>query len=183
MAREMVVLVDENDRQIGVSEKMHAHHQGLLHRAFSIFLFNRNGDMLLQKRALHKYHSGGLWSNACCSHPRPGESLLQAVHRRLREELGMTCRIRKAFNFIYKIQLRCGLIEHELDHVYYGVYSGHIQPNPDEVADYRWVNIEALMDSLRRQPEKYTEWFKIILHEHDLIGRLQAAFRRHGVAI
>ncbi len=178
MRREMVVLVDENDRPIGVSEKLAAHRKGLLHRAFSIFIFNEQGHMLLQKRAEHKYHSGGLWSNACCSHPRPGESLLQAVRRRLREELGITCPIKKAFDFIYRIHLTRGLIEHELDHVFYGLYNGKIHPNPDEVADYRWMKIDSLLSSLRFQPEKYTEWFKIILHEHDLLGRLRAVLRK-----
>ncbi|MGH7601529.1 MAG: isopentenyl-diphosphate Delta-isomerase [bacterium] len=160
---EMVILVDPHDRQIGVEEKMKAHREGKLHRAFSVFVFNEKGEMLLQKRAPQKYHSGGLWTNACCSHPRPGEAIEQAALRRLEEEMGFACQLKKAFHFIYKAELDAGLIEHEFDHVFVGNYNGQVCPNIDEVADYRWVNIDALNSDLDLVLEKYTIWFKIAL--------------------
>ena len=158
---EMVILVDPYDRQIGVEEKMKAHREGKLHRAFSVFVFNQKGEMLLQKRAPQKYHSGGLWTNACCSHPRPGEAVEQGAARRLNEEMGFVCELKKAFDFIYKAELNGGLIEHELDHVFIGSYNGEIHPNANEVADYRWLNIQTIKHELENFPEKYTAWFKI----------------------
>jgi isopentenyl-diphosphate delta-isomerase len=158
---ELVILVDPHDRQIGVEEKMQAHREGKLHRAFSVFVFNNKGEMLLQKRALQKYHSGGLWTNACCSHPRPGEAIEQAAVRRLKEEMGFVCELKKAFHFIYKAELVGGLIEHEFDHVFIGHYNGKVRPDSDEVADYRWLNVQTIKHELEHFPERYTVWFKI----------------------
>ena len=163
--REKGILVDANDMEIGTEEKVAAHKKGLLHRAFSVFIFNKNGEALLQQRATDKYHSGGLWSNACCSHPKPGETIHDASHRRLREEMGIVCRLKKAFHFIYKSALDQGLTEHELDHVFIGEFSGEVQPNPQEVRDYKWIKIEELIHDLKEYPERYTIWFKLALKE------------------
>jgi isopentenyl-diphosphate delta-isomerase len=158
---EMVILVDPHDRQIGVEEKLKAHREGKLHRAISVFLFNEKGEMLLQKRALNKYHSGGLWTNTCCSHPRPDESIERAATRRLQEEMGVACNLQKAFHFIYKAPLDGGLIEHEFDHVFVGDYSGQVNPDANEVAEYRWLDIPAVKNELKNSLENYTVWFKI----------------------
>ncbi len=158
---EMVILVDPHDQQIGVEEKLKAHREGKLHRAFSVFVFNAKGEMLLQQRAAQKYHSGGLWTNACCSHPRPGEAIEQAAARRLREEMGFACQLHKAFHFIYKAGLDGGLIEHEFDHVFVGHYGGNINPDANEVADYCWRQTHAVNDDLKQSLEKYTVWFKL----------------------
>ncbi len=162
---EYVILVDKNDQPIGEMEKMEAHEKGLLHRAFSVFLFNKKGEMLLQQRAFSKYHSGGLWTNACCSHPRKGELTLEAAHRRLEEEMGFDCEIKKAFDFIYKSKLDNNLTEHELDHVFLGEYEGHIIPNPDEVESYKYISIPELAKDVKENAANYTEWFKICLEE------------------
>ncbi len=156
---ERVVLVDENDREIGSEEKIEAHRTGKLHRAFSIFIFDSKREMLLQKRAMDKYHSGNLWSNACCSHPRVGESLEEAVHRRLKEEMGFDCEMKEAFHIIYRANVGA-LTEHELDHILIGRYEGDVSPNPDEVEDYKWMTIESLREDVKKHPENYTEWFK-----------------------
>jgi isopentenyl-diphosphate delta-isomerase len=160
---EKVVLVDENDREIGIEDKIKAHKEGKLHRAFSIFIFNSKGEMLLQKRAKNKYHSGGLWTNACCSHPRPNESLENAVHRRLKEEMGFDCQLNKAFHFIYKVNFENGLKEYEFDHVFIGVYDGKVNPNLDEVEDFKWVDIDTLIKDVQCNGDKYTYWFKVAL--------------------
>ena len=162
---EEVVLVNEADEELGTMEKMEAHEKGILHRAFSVFLFNDEGEMLLQQRAFEKYHSGGLWTNTCCSHPRPNENTKNAAIRRLVEEMGIEAEIEEVFSFTYKAELDKGMIEHELDHVFFGSFSGELTPNPEEVADYRYVSREILLDELRRNPEKFTEWFKIALPE------------------
>ena len=162
---EYVILVDKNDQPIGEMEKMEAHEKGLLHRAFSVFLFNKKGEMLLQQRAFSKYHSGGLWTNACCSHPRKGELTLEAAHRRLEEEMGFDCEIKKAFDFIYKSKLDNNLTEHELDHVFLGEYEGVIIPNPDEVESYKYISIPELAKDVKENAANYTEWFKICLEE------------------
>lgn len=162
---EYVILVDENDNQIGLMEKMEAHEKGLLHRAFSVFIFNTKGEMLLHQRAISKYHSGGLWTNACCSHPRDNEATIDAAHRRLGEEMGFDCEIKEEFHFTYKSALDSGLTEHELDHVYIGEYEGEINPNPEEVESYKYISIPALTKDMEESPEKYTEWFKICLEE------------------
>ena len=162
---ERVVLVDEKDNPLGTMEKMEAHEKGVLHRAFSVFIFNNNGEMLLQQRAFSKYHSGGLWTNTCCSHPREGEKTIEAAHRRLQEEMGFDCKIEKVFDFIYKKKLDKGLIEHELDHVFIGEFDGEVCFNKEEVNAYVYVPVQVVLEEVNQQPEKYTEWFKICLDE------------------
>ncbi|MDG1160415.1 MAG: isopentenyl-diphosphate Delta-isomerase [Flavobacteriales bacterium] len=158
---EEVILVNEQDVAIGRMEKMEAHEKGLLHRAFSIFIFNSKGEMLLHQRAIEKYHSGGLWTNACCSHPRVNESLQDATNRRLQEEMGLSCLMDKVFQFIYKAELDHGLTEHELDHVFVGISDDEPIPNPEEVASFRYASLEAIDEELLAQPQIFTEWFKI----------------------
>lgn len=155
--------MNNNDEQIGTIEKMEAHLKGLLHRAFSIFIFNTKGEMLLQQRALEKYHNGGLWTNACCSHPLPGEPLLTAANRRLFEEMGFTTPLFPVFSFTYNVTFANGLTEHEYDHVFTGIYDGKINTNKNEVGDYCYKTINDIEASLRTHPQKYTEWFKIAL--------------------
>jgi isopentenyl-diphosphate Delta-isomerase len=156
-----VILVNEKDEVLGKEEKIKAHKEGLLHRAFSIFIFNSNGDMLLQQRALNKYHSGGLWTNACCSHPMPDELTTDAAIRRLQEEMGFTTSITKQFDFVYKANFDNGLIEHEFDHVFTGTYEGCITYNEQEVMAYRYINMHELEASIKASPAEYTAWFII----------------------
>ncbi len=160
---ESVILVDEYDHEIGVMEKMQAHREAQLHRAFSIFLFNEQEEMLIHRRAMNKYHSGGLWTNACCSHQRLGESNIAAGKRRLQEEMGIACDLKEMFSFIYKAPLDNELTEHELDHVLFGSFSGTPSPNPEEVSDYKFVSLDELLNDVRINPKMYTEWFKIAL--------------------
>lgn len=162
---EFVVLVDEQDNEIGLMEKMEAHEKGLLHRAFSVFVFNSKKEFLLQRRALSKYHSGGLWTNTCCSHPRSGETALEAAKRRLQEEMGFVCEIEEQFSFIYKKELDNNLTEHELDHVFFGQYEGKIDFNTDEVMDYKYVKLDDLLLDMQNNPDDYTVWFKICFDE------------------
>ncbi len=173
---EYVILVDEQDNEIGTMEKMQAHEEAKLHRAFSVFVFNELGEVMIHQRALHKYHSGGLWTNACCSHPRKGESVLEAAHRRLMEEMGFDCELEEQFSFIYKAALDNELTEHELDHVVFGKFNGKPNINPDEVAGWKYLNWEDLKSDVATNPEKYTEWFKIALDEVD--RRYQNEFKR-----
>ena len=161
--QEHVILVDHTGREIGTQEKMQAHREGRLHSAFSIFVFNAVGELLLQRRAQTKYHSGGLWTNTCCSHPRPGESYYGAARRRLNEEMGFDCELTALFSFIYHIQLDNSLFEHELDYVFVGHYNGQPTPNPNEVDDWKWINISTLQQDVRENPEHYTHWFKLTL--------------------
>ena len=142
-------------------EKMEVHRKGVLHRAFSVFIFNSKGEMLLQRRALNKYHSAGLWSNACCSHPFPGEEIEFAALRRLNEEMGFTTRLKKAFDFVYRISFENGLTENEFDHVFVGKYDEGIKPNYEEVLDYTFRSVEAIKRDLAEKPESYTAWFHI----------------------
>lgn len=158
---EQVILVDEMDRPTGAMEKMAAHREALLHRAFSIFIFNSKGQMLLHQRAAQKYHSANLWTNACCSHPRPGETTEDAAERRLKEELGFTTGLSLAFDFVYKATLGNGLTEYEFDHVLIGEYDGPIAPDKNEVKDYCFKNISDIAASLESHPDKYTAWFHI----------------------
>ena len=158
---EEVILVDEHDREIGLMEKIEAHEKALLHRAFSVFIFNENGEMLLQQRAFTKYHSGGLWTNACCSHPRQNEEVMQAAQRRLQEEMGFTTELKKAFSFTYKAAFDNGLTEHEFDHVFIGTYNGVINFNKNEVHQYKYVSIAQIENMLAFNPPDYTVWFKI----------------------
>jgi isopentenyl-diphosphate delta-isomerase len=159
--QEQVILVDALDNEMGSMEKMEVHLKGLLHRAFSVFLFNNQGEMLLQKRAADKYHSPGLWTNTCCSHPRPGELVKDAANRRLAEEMGIVADIEHAFHFIYNARLDQGLVEHELDHVYIGTYDGIINANQKEVSDYLYIDLEVLKNKIKRAPDDFTAWFKI----------------------
>lgn len=158
-----VILVNERDEQTGTMGKMAAHRQANLHRAFSVFIFNRKGEMLIQQRALTKYHSGGLWTNACCSHPMPGETVEAAAVRRLREELGFETPLTKAFSFIYQAEFDNGLTEYEFDHVFIGQYEGAIKADPEEVADFAYKTVEEIRQTMEDHPHVYTEWFKIAL--------------------
>ena len=162
---EEVILVNEQDQQIGIMEKMAAHIVPRLHRAFSIFIFNSKGEMLLQQRALTKYHSPGLWTNTCCSHPRQGESLENATARRLQEEMGLTCDMHEVFTFIYKAPVGLGLTEHEFDHVFFGVSDTSPIINTDEVASWKYMSLDAIAEEMKTHPELFTEWFKISFEE------------------
>lgn len=162
---EKVILVDKNDKEVGSMEKQEAHIKGLLHRAFSVFIFNDKNELLLQRRALKKYHSGGLWTNTCCSHPRKNETTLDAANRRLVEEMGMRCIIKKQFDFIYKAQLDNNLYEHEFDHVFFGFSNEQPQINTEEVEEYTYKTLEDIGNEIKTNPEKYTEWFKICFKE------------------
>lgn len=165
MNLEKVILVDKFDNELGLMEKMEAHKKGLLHRAFSIFIFNSKGEILLQKRAKEKYHCGGLWSNTCCSHPRDGESLENASARRLNEEMGMQTELFHSFSFIYKAKLDKELTEHELDHVYIGYSNDTPQLNSDEVEEYCYISPENLILAFKNHPNKYTPWLKICFQQ------------------
>jgi isopentenyl-diphosphate Delta-isomerase len=156
-----VVLVNERDESIGTMEKMAAHKQGKLHRAFSVFIFNSKGEMLLQRRAVNKYHSGGLWTNACCSHPLPGEDILKAASRRLKEEMGFTTRLEKIFDFTYKAAFLNGLTEHEYDHVFAGFYDDDISPDSEEVSEYAFRSFEEIRTALSLHPDHFTAWFHL----------------------
>lgn len=166
---DFVLLVDREDHPTGAEEKMKAHIDGKLHRAFSVLLFNENGELLLQQRAHSKYHSGGLWTNCCCSHPKPGEDTLTAVKRRLHEELfiepGEQNTLQKIGQFIYYAELDNGLTEHELDHIYIGFYPHTPKINPDEAMNYRWSSLNSLREEILKEPEHYTFWFKEIISQ------------------
>ena len=161
MTHEQVILVDEHDTQIGVLEKLAAHTQGRLHRAFSIFVFHPDGRLMLQKRAKTKYHSGGLWSNTCCSHPQPGESVVAAAHRRLREEMGFDCELTNIHAFVYRIAFPNGLIEQEYDHVLVGVSDKTPVLNIKEADDWRWIEHTSLRTELKEHPQHYTYWLRV----------------------
>jgi len=159
-----VVLVDEDDQPVGTVEKLQAHTEGRLHRALSVFVFDDDGRLLLQQRSAGKYHSGGLWSNTCCSHPYPDEPPTAAARRRLREEMGFACTLTPAFHFTYRAPVGNGLTEHEYDHIFVGrVSTANIQPDPDEVADWAWMSPSALQADLDASPDRYTVWFRRLL--------------------
>ena len=160
---ELVVLVDERDVEVGMGEKLATHREGKLHRAFSIFIFNSTGDLLLQKRTKAKYHTGELWTNTCCSHPRPGERLGDAAHRRLNEEMGFDCELEEIFSFTYRAEFGNELFEHEFDHVFTGLYEGAPAPNPREVTDWKWIDMATLTADIEENPERYTPWFRICI--------------------
>lgn len=162
---EKVVLVDRTDRTLGEMEKMEAHRKGVLHRAFSVLLFNNDGQLLLQRRAFGKYHSGGLWTNTCCSHPRPSENLTEATQRRLMEEMGISLTPEYLYAFTYRADLDEGLVENEYDHVFTGVFNGTPQINPDEVADWRFADVSQITSDIKKRPEQYTPWFRLIMDE------------------
>ncbi len=166
MEEEQVILVNENDEQIGLMPKLEAHQKAVLHRAFSVFIFNEKAELLLQKRAASKYHSPNLWTNTCCSHQRAGETNLEAGKRRLQEEMGFICDLKEVFSFLYKAPFDNGLTEHELDHVMVGFFKDAPKINKEEVDSYKWMNLEAVRSDLEKHPEDYTEWFKIIFNEY-----------------
>ena len=163
--QEYVVLVDANDNPIGLMEKMEAHVKAELHRAFSIFIFNTKGEMLLQQRAFSKYHTPGLWTNTCCSHPRHEEALEQATSRRLQEEMGMQCELNEIFHFTYKADVTQGLMEHEIDHVFVGTTDDTPEINPEEVASWKYDTMENIRLDIEKNPQEYTPWFKIAFAE------------------
>lgn len=165
MAAECVILVDKNDNSIGIMEKMEAHVKAELHRAFSVFIFNSKGELLLQRRAAHKYHSPSLWTNTVCSHPREGETTDGAAHRRIFEEMGMDCDFKEVFCFLYKANVGQGLIEHEYDHVFIGKSDNVPVPNADEVDEWKYIKIVDLLSDIDANPDDYTVWFKIALAE------------------
>ncbi len=158
-----IILVDQNDQVIGQETKLKTHQEGRLHRAFSIFIFNSEKELLIQKRAKAKYHSPNLWSNTCCSHPKSGEDLLTTAHRRLKEEMGFDSELKEMFNFIYKIKFSNGLTEHEFDHVIVGKFDGTPKINPKEVSEFKWIGIKTLSKDIKKNPENYTYWLKMIL--------------------
>ena len=162
MKEEQVILVDEKDTPIGLMPRMEAHEKGVLHRAFSVFIFNSKGELMLQQRALHKYHSPGLWTNTCCSHQRHEETSLEAGVRRLEEEMGFSVPLQEEISFIYKAPFDNGLTEHELDHVLTGKFDDQPKINPEEVADWKWMTLEEVHSDIQIHPNQYTVWFRII---------------------
>lgn len=158
-----VILVDENDREVGTDAKLAVHRSGRLHRAFSIFVFDSRGRTLLQRRATSKYHSGGLWSNTCCSHPRPGETVEEAARRRLEEEMGFDCALHRVCDFVYRRELADGFVEHEFDHVFSGHFDGTPVPDAAEVEAWRWADVEEVRVDSDARPERYTAWFGLAL--------------------
>jgi isopentenyl-diphosphate delta-isomerase len=171
MKNDQVILVSEDNTPRGIMEKLEAHQKAELHRAFSIFIFNSKGEMLLQKRALSKYHSGGRWTNTCCGHPQPGMDLETCAHARLNEEMGFDCTFKNAFDLTYKAELDNGLTEHEYDHVFLGYYDGLPKSNPLEVSHWKYQNTTRLQEDVKRNPDNYTAWFKIILPQ--LLNHIQ----------
>ncbi|MBW2969766.1 isopentenyl-diphosphate Delta-isomerase [Candidatus Woesearchaeota archaeon] len=163
--KEFVILVDENDTEIGSCEKLECHEKALLHRAFSILVFNSKNEIMLQQRAKSKYHCGGVWSNTCCGHPRPGESIEAAAKRRLMEEMGFECPLSEIKTFIYKIKFDNGLTEHEFLHVFKGLFDGVPVPNPEEADSWKWIAMGELKKDIKENPDKYSYWFKLILEK------------------
>lgn len=169
---EHVILVDQEDNAIGTMEKLEAHQKGVLHRAFSILLFNSKGEILLQKRSRLKYHSSSLWTNTCCSHPLPSETMEEATRRKLKQEMGIDLRPEFAYKFTYKANLDKGLVEHECDHVFIGTFDGTPEINPEEVEDWKFSEINSLRDDIRKNPGSYTFWFKLIVNHPQLTSVL-----------
>ncbi len=169
---DILILVDDNDQQIGRMGKEEAHARGVKHRAFSVFLFNKNNELLIQQRAFSKYHTPGLWANTCCSHPRDGETTQEATHRRLIFEMGIDAPLTHVYEMAYEAHFDNGVIENEYDHVYLGRYDENPVPNADEVNDYRWISLDDLKFEMETEPEKYTFWFKKIIKEFDFAATL-----------
>lgn len=165
MVKQQVILVNKKNRKIGVEEKLKAHREGKLHRAFSIFIFNSKGELLIQQRAKEKYHCGGIWANTCCSHPRQSETYKQATHRRLKEEMGFDTKLKKLFCFIYKVDFPNGLTEHEYDCVFIGKSDMQPKPNPKEVMNHKWISLRDLKKDIAKHPKKYSAWLKIALNK------------------
>lgn len=164
--KEKIILVDEEDTEIGTMPKLLAHQLGRLHRAFSVFIFNKKGELLIQQRAANKYHSAGQWANSCCSHPKPGEDINSAAQRRLIEEIGFSTRIHYIGHFIYHANVSGGLIEYEYDHLFVGYYDNEVIPNPDEVSNIRWVSPPQILKEIHDDPDLFTPWFKLILEQY-----------------
>jgi isopentenyl-diphosphate delta-isomerase len=164
--RNKVITVDKDDKATGIMDKMEAHEKGFLHRAFSIFVLNDKNELLIQQRAEHKYHSGGLWTNTCCSHPMPGENTEDAAGRRLKEEMGIECHLSPAFAFTYKADVGNGLVEHEYDHVFTGSHNGSCYPDPEEVMAYQYIGLTELSEWMAKEPESFTEWMKIVFAQY-----------------
>lgn len=160
---ELLITVNEQDEYLGTIEKLAAHKEGILHRAFSIFLMNDKDELLLQQRAHNKYHSGSLWTNSCCSHPKPGEDTLKAAHRRLQEEMGIATELHPLFELRYTAAVGNGLVENEYDHIFTGIYNGEVIINKEEVCDYRWLSLPEIMEEMRVAPQRFTRWFTIAL--------------------
>ncbi|WP_457615661.1 isopentenyl-diphosphate Delta-isomerase [Lutibacter sp.] len=171
MAEEQVILVNENDEKVGLMPKMEAHEKAVLHRAFSVFIFNDKDELLLQQRAASKYHSPLLWTNTCCSHQRDGESNIEAGKRRLEEEMGFVCDLKEVTWFIYKAPFDNGLTEHELDHIMVGYYNQNPVINPEEVANFKWMHMQDVRKDIAKNPQNYTAWFKIIFANYDSFMR------------
>ncbi len=174
---EKVIVVDENDNEIGIGEKIKTHKEGKLHRAFSIFVFNSESKLLIQKRAKTKYHSGGLWANTCCSHPRPKEPIEKAVHRKLKQEMGFDCKLKEITTFIYKVKFDNSLFEHEYDHIFVGKSDETPKPNSEEAENYKWIDIEELEKDMQENPAKYTYWLKAAINKTALEDLEQSATR------
>lgn len=179
MEEPQVILVNEHDQVLGTMPKMEAHLRGELHRAISIFVFDTDGNWLLQKRAAHKYHSAGLWTNACCSHPYPNETTIDAAHRRLMEEMGMDCELNFAFKFLYRAELENDLIEHELDHVFIGFTNQIPLPDSEEVSEWQLMSFPDIEHDVELNPEKYTEWFKLLYKKVNLHLVLETTYRKN----
>jgi isopentenyl-diphosphate delta-isomerase len=162
---ENVILVDENDSQIGIGEKLETHRLAKLHRAFSVLIYNTKGEMMLQLRAKTKYHGGGLWTNACCGHPRPNEDLMAAMKRRLGEEMGFECELKKVFDYVYMVPLDKGMNEHEFLHVYKGIYDGIPNLNRDEAEGWKWISMKELRKDIKNNPQNYTPWFRLSMEK------------------
>ncbi len=170
---DLINLVDKEGNRIGTVEKLEAHKSGVLHEAFSIFIFNKNTELLLQRRNPAKYHSGGLWSNTCCSHPKENENLRVAIHRRLQEEMGIDCDLEELFTFMYKVELENGLVENEFDHVFIGNSDEEPHPNFEEVSEYKWIKIAELKKDIENNPTLYTEWLKIIMNNQTFLNNVR----------
>ena len=178
-----VILVNKNDIQTGIADKMNAHKQGFLHRAFSIMIYNSKNQMLIHQRAFNKYHCSGLWSNACCSHPQPDIDINKHIHERLIEEMGFDCDLKWHFSFQYKSIFDNGLTENELDHVYWGIFENQPQINRNEVANYKWVNISDIIQEIQTLPEIFTPWFKIIIEDSILRNEIQKTNNGYIISI
>ncbi|HIG89604.1 MAG: isopentenyl-diphosphate Delta-isomerase [Flavobacteriaceae bacterium] len=166
MIDDFVILVNKNDKKIGLMPKMEAHKKGALHRAFSVFIFNNKNELMIQKRNINKYHSPGLWTNTCCSHQKDGESNINAGKRRLLEEMGFCVDLNEIGSFIYNVGVDNGLIEHELDHILVGKYNGNVKINSDEVDNWKWMSLDNIKHDVRKRSKNYTEWFKIIMDNY-----------------